>query len=186
MPVTGVSRPMPSTCRPRRICRRSTEAQAVDEVKLALAVLKYARYARGGRLSPGKISDAVRPEARTGQPEDRVDRDRRRARARRLSHLAASEARPVRGPAQAADQVCGQRQGARTQADGRSRHPAADRQHGAVALDARRSRQLLRLEQRALFRHAGDEGRQVHLCREGHCRAAEIRDPAVLGEHALH
>ena len=33
------------------------EAQAVDEVKLALAVLKYARYARGGRLSPGKISE---------------------------------------------------------------------------------------------------------------------------------
>ena len=57
MPVTGVSRPKPSTCRPRRICRRSTEAQAVDEVKLALAVLKYARYARGGRLSPGKISE---------------------------------------------------------------------------------------------------------------------------------
>ena len=30
----------------------STEAQAADEVKLGLAVLKYARYARGGRLSP--------------------------------------------------------------------------------------------------------------------------------------
>ena len=35
----------------------STEAQAADEVKLGLAVLKYARYARGGRLSPGKISE---------------------------------------------------------------------------------------------------------------------------------
>ncbi len=35
----------------------STEAQATDEVKLALAVLKYARYARGGRLSPRKISE---------------------------------------------------------------------------------------------------------------------------------
>jgi murein L,D-transpeptidase YcbB/YkuD len=35
----------------------STQAQAADEVKLALAVLKYARYARGGRLSPGKISE---------------------------------------------------------------------------------------------------------------------------------
>ncbi len=35
----------------------SAEAQADDEVKLALAVLKYARYARGGRLSPGKISE---------------------------------------------------------------------------------------------------------------------------------
>ncbi len=34
----------------------TTDAQAVDEIKLALAVLKYARYARGGRVSPGRIS----------------------------------------------------------------------------------------------------------------------------------
>ncbi len=59
-------------------------------------------------------------------------------------------------------------------------HPAAHRQHGAVALDARRSRLLLRLEQRARLHHAGDEGRQVHLCREGHRRAAEIRHPDLL------
>lgn len=35
----------------------TTEAQATDELKLALAVLKYARFARGGRLSPARISD---------------------------------------------------------------------------------------------------------------------------------
>jgi murein L,D-transpeptidase YcbB/YkuD len=34
----------------------TTEAQAIDEIKLALAVLKYARFAKGGRLSPGRIS----------------------------------------------------------------------------------------------------------------------------------
>ena len=34
----------------------SGEAQAVDELKLDLAVLRYARFARGGRLSPGRIS----------------------------------------------------------------------------------------------------------------------------------
>jgi murein L,D-transpeptidase YcbB/YkuD len=34
----------------------TTEAQATDEVKLALAVLKYARFARGGRISPSHIS----------------------------------------------------------------------------------------------------------------------------------
>jgi murein L,D-transpeptidase YcbB/YkuD len=34
----------------------TTEAQAVDEIKLALAVLKYARFARGGRVSPSRIS----------------------------------------------------------------------------------------------------------------------------------
>ncbi|MGD9502439.1 MAG: murein L,D-transpeptidase [Methyloceanibacter sp.] len=32
------------------------EAQAVAEIKLARAALKYARYARGGRLSPARIS----------------------------------------------------------------------------------------------------------------------------------
>jgi L,D-transpeptidase YcbB len=34
----------------------TAEAQAVDEIKLGLAVLKYARYARGGRVSPSRIS----------------------------------------------------------------------------------------------------------------------------------
>jgi murein L,D-transpeptidase YcbB/YkuD len=32
------------------------EAQATDEIKLGLAILKYARYARGGRISPARIS----------------------------------------------------------------------------------------------------------------------------------
>jgi len=34
----------------------SSDAQAVDEIKLDLAVLKYAYFARGGRLSPARIS----------------------------------------------------------------------------------------------------------------------------------
>ncbi len=34
----------------------SVEAQASDEVKLDLAILKYARFARGGRLSPARVS----------------------------------------------------------------------------------------------------------------------------------
>jgi murein L,D-transpeptidase YcbB/YkuD len=34
----------------------TTEDQAVDEFKLTLAALKYARFARGGRLSPSRIS----------------------------------------------------------------------------------------------------------------------------------
>jgi len=32
------------------------QAQAVDEIKLSLALLKYARFARGGRVSPSRIS----------------------------------------------------------------------------------------------------------------------------------
>jgi murein L,D-transpeptidase YcbB/YkuD len=35
------------------------EAQATDEIKLGLAILKYARFARGGRLTPSRISDLV-------------------------------------------------------------------------------------------------------------------------------
>jgi len=44
----------------------TAEAQAVAELKLALAALKYARFARGGRLSPARISTLFdqRPELR--------------------------------------------------------------------------------------------------------------------------
>lgn len=44
----------------------NVETQASDEVKLDLAILKYARYARGGRLSPSRISDLIdqKPELR--------------------------------------------------------------------------------------------------------------------------
>ena len=44
----------------------TTDAQAVAEIKLALAVLKYARFARGGRLSPARISTLFdqKPELR--------------------------------------------------------------------------------------------------------------------------
>ena len=34
----------------------TTDAQAADEIKLGLAILKYARFARGGRMSPSRIS----------------------------------------------------------------------------------------------------------------------------------
>jgi len=34
----------------------TTEAQATDEIKLAFAILKYARSARGGRVTPSRIS----------------------------------------------------------------------------------------------------------------------------------
>ena len=35
----------------------STEARAAAEIKLDLAILKYARFARGGRLNPSELSD---------------------------------------------------------------------------------------------------------------------------------
>jgi murein L,D-transpeptidase YcbB/YkuD len=60
----------------------SPEAQAVAEIKLDLAILKYARFARGGRLSPPQLSDlfdqapplrdpkAVLPEIATASAPD--------------------------------------------------------------------------------------------------------------------
>jgi murein L,D-transpeptidase YcbB/YkuD len=37
----------------------NAEAQAADEVKLDIAILKYARYARGGRVSPARVSPLI-------------------------------------------------------------------------------------------------------------------------------
>ena len=37
----------------------TTEAQATAEIKLALAILKYARHARGGRIEPAEVSDLL-------------------------------------------------------------------------------------------------------------------------------
>ncbi|HZP08026.1 L,D-transpeptidase family protein [Methyloceanibacter sp.] len=37
----------------------NVEAQASDEVKLDIAILKYARYARGGRISPARVSPLI-------------------------------------------------------------------------------------------------------------------------------
>jgi murein L,D-transpeptidase YcbB/YkuD len=37
----------------------SPEAEAIAEIKLDLAILKYARFARGGRLNPSEISDKL-------------------------------------------------------------------------------------------------------------------------------
>ena len=34
----------------------TTDAQAINEIKLSLAVLRYARFARGGRISPSRVS----------------------------------------------------------------------------------------------------------------------------------
>ena len=38
---------------------KTTDAQAVAEIKLQLAVLKYARFARGGRVDPSTLSELI-------------------------------------------------------------------------------------------------------------------------------
>ena len=45
------------------------EAKAMDEVRLDLALLKYARFARGGRVSPGRISAIFDQKPALGDPK---------------------------------------------------------------------------------------------------------------------
>jgi murein L,D-transpeptidase YcbB/YkuD len=47
----------------------TTAAQAVDEIKLALAVLKYARFAKGGRIAPSRISNLFDQKPNTIDPK---------------------------------------------------------------------------------------------------------------------
>ncbi len=68
-PTIGGSTPPPSICRRRVSCRPSADAQALAEIKLDLAILKYARFARGGRLHPVEDQRAVRSSAAAARSE---------------------------------------------------------------------------------------------------------------------
>jgi len=46
------------------------EAQALAEIKLDLAILKYARFARGGRFAPSEISDVLDQTPPLRDPQD--------------------------------------------------------------------------------------------------------------------
>jgi hypothetical protein len=82
----------------------SPDSQAEAEIKLDLAVLKYARYARGGL-------EALRRKPADQGAHRRPHRDRSRGRPRRLSRVAATEARAIPAAAAGAPegpwQVCG-------------------------------------------------------------------------------
>jgi murein L,D-transpeptidase YcbB/YkuD len=47
----------------------TSEAQAADEIKLDVAVLKYARFARGGRMTPSRVSDIIDQKASLRSPK---------------------------------------------------------------------------------------------------------------------
>ena len=81
----------------------SPEVAAEAEIKLTLTVLKYARYARGGRISdPSRISNAVGPHATHSSTHARSHRPCRHGCARCLPARAAPEARAIRETAPAA------------------------------------------------------------------------------------
>ena len=148
----------------------SPAERADAEIALSLAVLKYARHARGGRAEPTVAQPQPRsqaPAARAAagdrggvagcEPRCLPARPAPAASAVRAAapEISGAEARPAGGgsasrlrPSTAARQV-------RPQASRRDPDTAqAARQHGAVALDAGRPRRLLRLGQRS----------RVHAC----------------------
>ena len=54
------------------------DEQAIAEIKLDLAILKYARFARGRAPEPARAQQLVRPGSSFARSEDRLDGDRRR------------------------------------------------------------------------------------------------------------
>ena len=66
---------------PRSTARPSFGLLADAEIRLGLAVMKYGRYARGGRLDPGSVSTAAsQPAGLRAEVVDRGDRGSRGAR----------------------------------------------------------------------------------------------------------
>ena len=77
----------------------TAEALADAEIKLGLAVLKYARHARGGRLDPPSISRLFDQKPTIYDPKTLDAGHRGLRRRRRLSARPASQAPAVRAPA---------------------------------------------------------------------------------------
>ena len=70
----------------------SPAAQALAELKLDLAILKYARFARGGRLVPAKVSELLDQTPPAARSEAGVERYRSRRGARCISTVPPSQA----------------------------------------------------------------------------------------------
>ena len=77
----------------------SLAALAGAEIKLALAVLKYARHARGGRLDPAQLSRNFDHKPTLARSQGRAGSRGRKRDARQLSARPPSQARAVRAPA---------------------------------------------------------------------------------------
>ena len=79
---------------------RTPEEQAIAEIKLDLAILKYARFAQGRTPQPAGGEWALRPSAVFARSQDRARRGRSCRGARCLPPIAAPQARAVPAPAQ--------------------------------------------------------------------------------------
>ena len=72
-PTTGASPRAPSSCRSSPQGEASPAALADAEIKLGLAVLKYARHARGGRLDPRQLSKHLDMKPTLREPKAVLD-----------------------------------------------------------------------------------------------------------------
>ena len=71
---------------------KTVDEQAVAEIKLQLAVLKYARFARGGRVNPSSLSNILDLDPPIRDPKIVLAEISVSPDARQLSPVAASEA----------------------------------------------------------------------------------------------
>ena len=86
---------------------KTPDDQAVAEIKLDLAILKYARFARGGRLNPQEISELFDQAPPLRDPKTVLSEIVAETGAGSISSVAPSQARAVRPPAPGAAQGAG-------------------------------------------------------------------------------
>ena len=96
----------------RARCRRARRRKPLAEIKLDLAILKYARFARGGRFNPPELSDLFDQAPPLRDPKTVLAEIAAADAPDAYLQLAASQARAVRAPAP------GAAQGARQDDDG--------------------------------------------------------------------
>ena len=151
----------------------SPGARADAEIALGLAILKYARHARGGRAEPTTLSknldrslplldprQVIDGAAKAEKPDDflRFLHPRHpQFEALRQQYLALKRRPAVRSTLPAAKAAPACQEGGQCAAG--TQRPQAARQHGAVALDAGVARRLLRLGQCPRVHAARRQGR---------------------------
>ena len=112
------------------------EAEAIAEIKLNLAILKYARFARGGRFSPSEISGKIDQAPVLRNPKMVLAEIEAAHAPELLPSVPAPKARTVHPPAPGAPESPRQKRGECQTCEQRDGHQKTDHQHGALALDA--------------------------------------------------
>jgi hypothetical protein len=202
-PTTGASMSRPSSCRlcpapPAPSCR--APAVPMPRSRCSLAILKYARHARGGRAEPTSLSrnlDRKLPLLDPGQVIDQASKasspdaylrslhpQHPQFEALRQKYLALKQGRPIAqsDPNPPEEGKKGGKKKAAAASRG-ARHAQDPHQHGGVALDAGVARRLLRLGQHPRVHPARHQGRQGDPHRARHRRQARYANAGLLAGH---